>query len=421
MSPMPPVNAGKMPLGLVLHRANMRLALLTLTMAGTSIFVVGLIALRVYMIDNLVLSAHGVAYGVEAAVVFNDREAIDESIAKMVAKRPISSVRIFDRDGNELAHWRRPEDDIWWPAKAERLLAGMLFPAPATAQVEHDGRAIGTVKLYGSSEGMLVYLLIGIGCGVFCLLPSGLIASRFSRQASKEIVEPLQHLAAVAAKARRERQFGHRAAPMAIAELDDLRDDFNALLEELARWQAQMVSHNESLTRQANHDPPTELANRAHFDARLTAELADPGGGARVALFFIDTDRFKAINDELGHEAGDAVLATIARRLRSQVREGDLVARIGGDEFAALLTPLGDASQASSIAAGMLDAMKEPVVLPAGKLLTVSFSIGIAFYPDHARDSAGLMKKADEAMYRSKRAGRGTYSVASIAAPPEES
>ena len=104
MSPMPPVNAGKMPLGLVLHRANMRLALLTLTMAGTSIFVVGLIALRVYMIDNLVLSAHGVAYGVEAAVVFNDREAIDESIAKMVAKRPISSVRIFDRDGNELAH-----------------------------------------------------------------------------------------------------------------------------------------------------------------------------------------------------------------------------------------------------------------------------------------------------------------------------
>lgn len=421
MSPMPPANPGKMPLGLVLHRANMRLALLALTMAGTSIFLVGLIALRVYMIDNLALSAHGVAYGVEAAVVFNDREAIDESIAKMVANRPISSVRVFDRDGDELAHWRRPEDDSGWRAKVERLLADMLFPAPATVQIEHGGRAVGTVKLYGSGQDMLIYLLIGIGCGIFCLLPSGLIASRFSRQASKEIIEPLQHLAAVAAKARRERQFGHRATPMAIAELDALRDDFNALLEELASWQAQMVSHNASLTHQANHDPLTELANRAYFDAQLAAKLSDPGGAAHAALFFIDTDRFKDINDELGHEAGDAVLRTIARRLRSQVREGDLVARIGGDEFAVLLTPLADVSQAGRIAAGMLDTMKESIALPTGKSLTVSFSIGIAFYPDHARDSASLMKQADEAMYQSKRAGRGIYSVASAATPSEES
>lgn len=421
MSPMPPADSRKMPLGLVLHRANMRLALLALTMAGASIFLVGLIALRAYMIDNLVLSAQGVAYGVEAAVVFNDREAIDESIAQMVANRSIASARVFDRDGDELAHWQRPEDDSWWRTKVERLLAGMLFPAPATAQIEHGGRAAGTVKLYGSGQDVLIYLVISIGCGIFCLLLSGLVALRFSRQASEEIVEPLQHLAAVAAKARRERQFDHRATPTAIAELNALGDHFNALLEELASWQAQMVSHNESLTHQANHDPLTELANRAHFDARLAAGLSGPAGTAHAALLFIDTDRFKDINDELGHEAGDAVLRTIARRLRSQVREGDLVARIGGDEFAVLLAPLADVSQAGRIAAGMLDTMREPIALPTGKPLTVSLSIGIAFYPDHARDSADLMKKADEAMYRSKRAGRGTYSVASATTPSEES
>ena len=401
----------KIPLGLVLHRGNMRMALIALGLAGVSIFFVGLIALRAYMLDNLILSAKTVAYGVEAAVVFNDREAVMESMKQMIASRPIASASVLDRDGDELAHWQRPETGGW--VKFEQILARALLIESATARIQQNGHAVGTVKLYGSGRDLLVYLAISIGCGLTCLVLSGLVASRYSRQASQEIIEHLRHLASVAAKARREQQFQYRVKPTAIAELHEFGDDFNALLEELERWHTQILSHNELLAHRANHDPLTGLANRALFESRLAAELlAARAGGGHLALFFIDVDRFKVINDELGHEVGDSVLCAIACRLRSKVRESDLVARIGGDEFAVLLTPMGNFSQAGRIAGNMLDSMVEPIELPAGEPLTTSLSIGIAFYPDHAIDATGLLKKADEAMYQSKRSGRGVYSVA---------
>lgn len=401
----------KVPLGLVLHRGNMRMALIALGLAGVSIFFVGLIALRAYMLDNLILSARTVSYGVEAAVVFNDREAVMESMKQMIANRPIASASVFDRDGDELAHWERPETGGW--VQFEQILARILLIESATARIQQNGQVVGTVKLYGSGRDLLIYLAISIGCGLTCLVLSGLVASRYSRQASQEIIEHLRHLASVAAIARREQQFQYRVKPTAIAELHELGDDFNALLEELESWQTQILGHNELLTHKANHDPLTGLANRALFESRLDAELlAARASGGGLALFFIDADRFKVINDELGHEAGDLVLCTIARRLRSKIRESDLVARLGGDEFAVLLTPLKDVSQAGRIAGNMLESMIEPIELPIGEPLTTSLSIGIAFYPDHAIDAAGLLKKADEAMYQSKRSGRGVYSVA---------
>jgi len=401
----------KVPLGLVLHRGNMRMALIALSLAGVSIFFVGLIALRAYMLDNLILSARTVAYGVEAAVVFNDREAVMESMKQMIASRPIASASIFDRDGDELAHWERPETGGW--LQFELILAKILLIESATARIQQNGQVVGTVKLYGSGRDLLIYLAISIGCGLTCLVLSGLVASRYSRQASQEIIEHLRHLASVAAIARREQQFQYRVKPTAIAELHELGDDFNALLEELESWQTQILGHNELLAHKANHDPLTGLANRALFESRLDAELlAARASGGRLALFFIDADRFKVINDELGHEAGDSVLCIIARRLRSKIRESDLVARLGGDEFAVLLTPLKDVSQAGRIACNMLESMIEPVELPIGEPLTTSLSIGIAIYPDHAIDAAGLLKKADEAMYQSKRSGRGVFSVA---------
>ena len=157
-----------------------------------------------------------------------------------------------------------------------------------------------------------------------------------------------------------------------------------------------MRSHHEVLAYRASHDPLTGLANRAGFEDRLGKVLAAANrDGGHAALFFIDADRFKSINDELGHEVGDVVLCAIARRLRARVRESDLVARLGGDEFAVLLSPLSDLSQAARIAGGMLESMVEPIELPSGRMLNVSLSIGIAFYPDHAVDAAGLLKNAD--------------------------
>ena len=329
----------------------------------------------------------------------------------MIENRPIAAAYVIDRDGDEIARWRQPAGGAW--LGLEQALAGIVLAQPAFEQILHDGQPVGAVKLYGSGRDLLIFLMISTACGLSCLVLCGVVASRLSRRASQRIVAPLLRLAAVAAKARRERQFLHRVEPAAIAELRDLGDDFNALMEELERWREQMHSHSESLAYQANHDSLTGLANRAQFEARLQEMLAVARDNAGLAaLFFVDVDRFKSINDTLGHEAGDAVLCAIAGRLRSNVRESDLVARLGGDEFAVLLAPLGDVEQAGRIAGNMLESMAEPIALPSGETLTNSLSIGIAFYPAHAVDAAALLNMADEAMYRARQAGRGTYAVA---------
>lgn len=396
----------------VLHRANLRIVLTAVLLAGVSLFALSMIALRFYMLDNLALSARSVAYAVEAAVVFGDRDAAAEALELMVANRPVSVAYVFDRDGKEVTRWQAKENEGW--GALEKLVAGIFFARPAIEAILHNGYEIGVVELQGSGRDLTAFVLVALVCGLIALILCGIVALRLSRRASMEIVQPLRHLAAITAVARRERWFGARVEPAAIAELRSLGDDFNALLAELTSWQEQMRIHNATLAHQANHDPLTGLANRAHFEERLDQALdmmRDNGGHA--ALFFIDVDRFKSINDEFGHEVGDIVLCIIARRLRAKVREGDLVARLGGDEFAVLLLPLGDLSQARRIAGSMLEGMAEPIELPSGVALNVSLSIGIAFFPDHATDAAGLLKKADEAMYESKRAGRGVYSVAS--------
>ena len=399
-------------LSAVLQRAHFRVAMIAVLLAGLSVFVVGLVILRVYMIDNLGLSARAIAYTVEAALVFDNRDAAGESLSLIAADNPIALAQVMDRDGNEFAVWKRAATDR--AVALEDALARLVLAEPAEAAIVHDSARIGLVKIYGSGRDLLKYLLTSLVCALLGLALSAAAAYRLSRLASQTIIEPLQRLAGTVSGARRERQFSRRVAPVDVLELQDLGDDVNALLEELERWQAQVESESASLEHMANHDPLTGLANRARFESRLHEALSSAREkGTRVALFFIDADRFKAINDRFGHEAGDAVLCAIARRLKAQVRrEGDLVARLGGDEFAVLLAPLREVEQAGRIAANMLASMAEPIALPGGGNLACTLSIGIAFFPEHAVDAAGLLKRADDAMYQTKRTTTGSYHLA---------
>ena len=199
------------------------------------------------------------------------------------------------------------------------------------------------------------------------------------------------------------RSFGQRVPPARIRELNDLASDFNGLLYELEKWEAGMQRENKSLAHQANHDSLTGLPNRAFFERRLAHDVEHAAReGERFAVLFFDADRFKEINDTLGHAAGDRVLSTLAARIRGQFRVGDIVARLGGDEFAALLAPLRNVGDARRIARNIALAMREPIVLDDGTTVTSSVSVGIAVYPDDAPDSAGLIHAADIAMYVAK-------------------
>jgi diguanylate cyclase (GGDEF)-like protein/PAS domain S-box-containing protein len=161
----------------------------------------------------------------------------------------------------------------------------------------------------------------------------------------------------------------------------------------------------------ATRDPLTELPNRVLLHDRLEQALVNAARQhAGFGFMFIDLDRFKTINDSLGHRVGDALLKAVAARFASCVRATDTVARLGGDEFAVILENLGhdDAEGAQLVAEKMIAAMAAPLMVD-GQPLNTSCSIGIGLYPSDGRDSATLMKNADVAMYYAKEKGRNNY------------
>lgn len=159
----------------------------------------------------------------------------------------------------------------------------------------------------------------------------------------------------------------------------------------------------------AHYDSLTRLPNRALFADRLhIALLTAARSGKRAALMFLDLDKFKQINDTLGHLAGDVLLQSVAERLKVCVRESDTICRQGGDEFLILLADVGTSGDVERVAQKIIDAMSQPHDV-AGKQLVVTFSIGISLYPDNGADSESMVKHADEAMYRAKQSGRNNY------------
>ena len=158
-----------------------------------------------------------------------------------------------------------------------------------------------------------------------------------------------------------------------------------------------------------SHDPLTGLPNRTIFAQRLGQALAQAARyGHKVALLFVDLDRFKIVNDTLGHEAGDRVLREIAERFRESLREGDTVGRHGGDEFVVLIEQYDSAVQVSGVAQKIIDQATIPFVFDAHEF-HISASIGIATYPSDGQDGETLLKNADIAMYRAKEAGKNQY------------
>jgi diguanylate cyclase (GGDEF)-like protein/PAS domain S-box-containing protein len=159
----------------------------------------------------------------------------------------------------------------------------------------------------------------------------------------------------------------------------------------------------------AHYDGLTSLPNRFLFKEYLGLALRNAQRRARkFAVFFLDLDKFKEVNDTLGHAAGDQVLREIATRLRSCLRHTDKIARMGGDEFYILIEDLSDGRYAADVAKKLLDAACSPVQVQ-GQNCSLSASIGIAIYPDHGNDGQTLLKNADRAMYRAKEMGKNTY------------
>ncbi|MBK6295047.1 MAG: GGDEF domain-containing protein [Rhodoferax sp.] len=198
------------------------------------------------------------------------------------------------------------------------------------------------------------------------------------------------------------------------------------------RYQAQ-----EEIRQLALYDPLTKLPNRRLLSERLNQALASARRDqTHLALIFVDLDKFKPINDSLGHGVGDLLLYAVAQRIQHCVREVDTAARLGGDEFVVLLPTVEASDQAVLVAEKIRHALNQPFELAGGHVVSISSSSGVALYPEHGEDEIALSKAADAAMYRAKALGRDNVqlhqsgmlvsmvppaSVAPVAPPPAPS
>ncbi len=188
----------------------------------------------------------------------------------------------------------------------------------------------------------------------------------------------------------------------------DEEGNIDAIVE-VAHDMTQLVTTQQELAHQSHHDALTDLPNRVLFMDRLEQGLKYAQRyNKRLAVLFLDIDRFKEVNDSLGHAVGDELLVSVATQLGVIVGVNDTVARMGGDEFAILVENLQETNALISIVTRITQALSEPILV-GSHWLYVTFGVGIALYPNDAQDAISLLKNADAAMYNAKQKGRNRY------------
>ena len=249
--------------------------------------------------------------------------------------------------------------------------------------------------------GFVTLRIVLILCAV-CILLAVLVARAVTRPINS-MSQAVQHFAE-----------GHPVSGLPLERNDEigvLARSFQRMQDQIRQQLAELLRRRAELEQLAQHDSLTGLPNRLlfaeHVEHALTTARRD---ATRLALMFIDIDKFKLINDNLGHTFGDLLLKEFAERIRSVLRESDMPARIGGDEFVVLLHTIQDALDASVVAEKLRLAINQPFVLE-GQTLIVSACIGIALYPEAGTDLIELSRHADQAMYRAKENGRNGVAI----------
>lgn len=239
-------------------------------------------------------------------------------------------------------------------------------------------------------------ILIGLGTAVFIL--AVLFAEFALRRQSRRVVDAIATLDA-----------GHYDQPLPTpfpgGEFGQVMQSLDRMRHSLKQQRETIARHTEALERQAGTDDLTELANRHLLMDRLNQAMVYARRAHRVTgVLMLDLDRFKNVNDSLGHSQGDLLLQSVAARLKECVREGDTVARLGGDEFVVVLSDMAEVNDIVPVAQKILSVLAKPISL-GPQMLTVSASLGIAVYPRDGDTAESLLQYADTAMYRAKDQG----------------
>lgn len=393
------------------------------------------------------LAAIQLANNVSAMLAFDDPVEAHRELALLATHRELSAIAIYHADGHLFASVRQ----LSTPAKpftdatqlrtlttAQREFVGLEveLTVPILVQDNVEGVLILREKMHK----LLRWFLQGVLLMSVLMLIIFFIAARVLIQKQKQALSPLLTLSALAEQVAMQRNFRLRAPIVADDEIGRLAQRFNELLKRAEVWQTELhdqiqqhAEQGEMYQQLALSDSLTGLPNRYAFGLKLQQMLErtshliaeqHPAPHATAnkaqddqsqpslssALLFIDLDNFKYVNDQFGHDAGDAVLIEVSRRISQGIRQQDTLCRLGGDEFALLVPAPMNATMIAQLCERLLTLVRQPLWWQHQQM-PIGLSIGVALYPQHATDSATLLNHADEAMYAAKRAGKNGYRI----------
>jgi diguanylate cyclase (GGDEF)-like protein len=235
------------------------------------------------------------------------------------------------------------------------------------------------------------------------------VTFRLKKVLAKSILEPISSLDEITSRIVKTKNLDYEIPIFNNDEIGDLAKNFKSMISSLNNYHDKLNAQKDMLYHQANYDLLTKLPNRALFYDRLEHNIhIHNRKKENFALFFIDLDKFKTVNDSLGHDYGDKLLKKISSRLKNLLRQDDTLARFGGDEFVVIINNLKDFQSASILAQKIIDTLKMPVKIDTEEIV-IGCSIGISLCPQNSTNANELLKYADIAMYSSKEDGGNTY------------
>ncbi len=361
---------------------------------------------RESMVTDHRIQAAMIARNATAAVEFEDRAAAAEILGALEASTAVVRAELRDADGRVLA----------MRAWAREVPGGGTDVLGISEPVFGREARIGSVELeveLGGLRTRIVDYTLAVGLVAIAAAALGyLLLSTLVRR----LLAPLEGLSLTARRVKETGDFALRAPEDTGDEIGELARGFNDMLAQIQSRDTSLAAELEQrrqaegrLAQLAHFDPVTNLPNRHYFNERIRIVVEDTRIlGARTALLLIDIDDFKLVNDSLGHHVGDRLLEEIGRCIKQQVRATDTVARLGGDEFAVILEHVSGREEPRHVVDKIIGALARPLT-PDGHVVHVGVSVGIAFFPGDATSVAGLLRRADAALYDAKARGKHCY------------
>ncbi len=385
----------------------MSISTVTLLMASSLFTLFQLQEHRLLMVDSLTSVARITSENVQAAVMFDNSDDADKVLAEFSNDPRIVAAAIYTFEKQLFSSFIPTNEaipayhDFPFPDKPYRFEGDYLHIYQPMGIVDEDNM-IGYIYLVASLDTLYLQLKQNILFTFIVVLISLLITVLLTSRLQRLISKPILELSRTTNTIKNNKDYTIRVEQNDYLEIAQLSEGFNSMLEEIQK-------RDEDLQLLATYDILTGLANRKYFtDILQQAINRGTRKSQRHAIFFMDLDRFKHINDSLGHSIGDELIVQVANRLLIIFRNEDTVARFGGDEFTFLCEDIATSYQATEVAERVVEILTEPFML-RGHSVTITPSIGISLFPDHGITTEDLLKKADTAMYRAKKFGGNNH------------